>query len=118
MGPIFSCRSLLCRPLPVDVGRCTCIIVKESSPDGFDGGTLYTLYTNVREIAESVYGLDFSLIMIMDLSITCFFGALIRRGRVGKTANLQWLITGGEEEDRNSSLHRMQEALWLVPRTV
>ncbi|KAK4485828.1 hypothetical protein RD792_008475 [Penstemon davidsonii] len=39
-------RSLLCRPLPVDVGRCTCIIVKESSPDGFDGGTLYTLYTN------------------------------------------------------------------------
>ncbi|KAI3455163.1 hypothetical protein Pfo_011826 [Paulownia fortunei] len=39
-------RSLLCRPLPLDVGRCTCIIVKESSPDGFDGGTLYTLYTN------------------------------------------------------------------------
>ncbi|XP_057791509.1 tubby-like protein 8 [Salvia miltiorrhiza] len=39
-------RALLCRPLPVDVGRCTCIIVKESSPDGFDGGTLYTLYTN------------------------------------------------------------------------
>lgn len=39
-------RSLLCRPLPVDVGRCTCIIVKESSPDGFDEGTLYTLYTN------------------------------------------------------------------------
>ncbi|XP_073287085.1 tubby-like protein 8 isoform X1 [Primulina huaijiensis] len=39
-------RSLLCRPLPVDVGRCTCIIVKERSPDGFDGGTLYTLYTN------------------------------------------------------------------------
>ncbi|PIN03837.1 Tub family protein [Handroanthus impetiginosus] len=36
-------RSLLYRPLPVDVGRCTCIIVKESSPDG---GTLYTLYTN------------------------------------------------------------------------
>ncbi|XP_012856843.1 PREDICTED: tubby-like protein 8 [Erythranthe guttata] len=39
-------RALLCRPLPLDVGRCTCIIVKESSPDGFDGGTLYTLYTN------------------------------------------------------------------------
>ncbi|XP_051147899.1 tubby-like protein 8 [Andrographis paniculata] len=39
-------RSLLFRPLPVDVGRCTCIIVKESSPNGFDGGTLYTLYTN------------------------------------------------------------------------
>ncbi|KAK4395481.1 Tubby-like protein 8 [Sesamum angolense] len=39
-------RALLYRPLPVDVGRCTCIIVKEPSPDGFDGGTLYTLYTN------------------------------------------------------------------------
>ncbi|KAG8379583.1 hypothetical protein BUALT_Bualt07G0104000 [Buddleja alternifolia] len=39
-------RSLLFRPLPLDVGRCTCIIVKETSPDGFDGGTLYTLYTN------------------------------------------------------------------------
>ncbi|GFP93157.1 tubby-like protein 8 [Phtheirospermum japonicum] len=39
-------RSLMCRPLPLDVGRCTCIIVKESSPDGFNGGTLYTLYTN------------------------------------------------------------------------
>ncbi|KAL0318992.1 UNVERIFIED_CONTAM: Tubby-like protein 8 [Sesamum angustifolium] len=39
-------RALLYRPLPVDVGRCTCIIVKETSPDGFDGGTLYTLYTN------------------------------------------------------------------------
>ncbi|GER48546.1 tubby protein [Striga asiatica] len=38
-------RSLLCRPLPVDVGRCTCIIVKESSPNGFFCGTLYTLYT-------------------------------------------------------------------------
>ncbi|KAL3631788.1 hypothetical protein CASFOL_024772 [Castilleja foliolosa] len=35
-------RSLMCRPLPLDVGRCTCIIVKESSPHG----TLYTLYTN------------------------------------------------------------------------
>ncbi|KZV44181.1 tubby-like protein 8 [Dorcoceras hygrometricum] len=39
-------RSLLCRPLPVDVGRCTCIIVKERLPDEFDGGALYTLYTN------------------------------------------------------------------------
>ncbi|XP_024969836.1 tubby-like protein 8 [Cynara cardunculus var. scolymus] len=39
-------RSLLCRPLPVDIGRCTCIIVKEKSVDGLNGGTLYTLYTN------------------------------------------------------------------------
>ncbi|RAL50010.1 hypothetical protein DM860_016786 [Cuscuta australis] len=38
-------RSLICRPLPVDIGRCTCVIVKESSPDGFCGGSLYSLYT-------------------------------------------------------------------------
>ncbi|EOY26154.1 hypothetical protein QUC31_011952 [Theobroma cacao] len=39
-------RALLCRPLPLDIGRCTCVIVKESSPEGFAGGTLYSLYTN------------------------------------------------------------------------
>ncbi|CAA2985186.1 Hypothetical predicted protein [Olea europaea subsp. europaea] len=40
-------RSLLYRPLPEDVGRCTRVIVKDSSPEGIDGGTLYTLYTDV-----------------------------------------------------------------------
>lgn len=45
-APVSSWSTLPNRPLPVDVGRCTCIIVKERSPDGFDGGTLYTLYTN------------------------------------------------------------------------
>ncbi|XAR50443.1 hypothetical protein NMG60_11004773 [Bertholletia excelsa] len=39
-------RSLLCRALPVDIGRCTCVIVKEASPEGVDRGTLYSLYTN------------------------------------------------------------------------
>ncbi|XP_028096691.1 tubby-like protein 8 isoform X1 [Camellia sinensis] len=39
-------RSLLCRPLPVDIGRCTCVIVKEALPEGLDGGNLYSLYTN------------------------------------------------------------------------
>ncbi|KAK8584688.1 hypothetical protein V6N13_138640 [Hibiscus sabdariffa] len=39
-------RALLCRPLPLDIGRCTCVIVKETSPDGFHGGTLYSLYTS------------------------------------------------------------------------
>ncbi|XP_042504197.1 tubby-like protein 8 [Macadamia integrifolia] len=39
-------RSLLCRPLPLDVGRCTCVIVKEASPEGLDGGNLYSLLTN------------------------------------------------------------------------
>ncbi|KAL4579788.1 hypothetical protein LXL04_015954 [Taraxacum kok-saghyz] len=31
-------RSLLCRPLSVGIGRCTCIIVKEKSVDGINGG--------------------------------------------------------------------------------
>ncbi|KAK4269467.1 hypothetical protein QN277_022621 [Acacia crassicarpa] len=38
-------KSLICRPLPVDVGRCTCVIVKEASPEGLSGGTLFSLYT-------------------------------------------------------------------------
>ncbi|KAI3890267.1 hypothetical protein MKW92_017444 [Papaver armeniacum] len=40
-------RSLLCRPLPQDIGRCTCVIVKETAPlEGFSGGSFYSLYTN------------------------------------------------------------------------
>ncbi|WCJ40368.1 tubby like protein 8 [Euphorbia peplus] len=39
-------RTLLCRPLPLDIGRCTCIIVKEKSPQGVNGGSIYSLYTN------------------------------------------------------------------------
>ncbi|KAL4554175.1 hypothetical protein LXL04_039712 [Taraxacum kok-saghyz] len=34
------------RPLSVDIGRCTCIIVKEKSVDRINGGNVYTLYTN------------------------------------------------------------------------
>ncbi|WOH09972.1 hypothetical protein DCAR_0729433 [Daucus carota subsp. sativus] len=39
-------RTLLCRPLPVDIGRCTCVIVKEKCLEGLNRGSLYTLYTN------------------------------------------------------------------------
>ncbi|KAK1575088.1 hypothetical protein Q3G72_002480 [Acer saccharum] len=39
-------RALLCRPLPLDIGRCTCVIVKEASPQGLDGAPLFALYTN------------------------------------------------------------------------
>ncbi|PWA56048.1 P-type ATPase, HAD-like domain protein [Artemisia annua] len=39
-------KSLLCRPSPVDIGRCRCAIVKENSLDGLTGQSLYTLYTN------------------------------------------------------------------------
>ncbi|RWR82589.1 tubby-like protein 8 [Cinnamomum micranthum f. kanehirae] len=38
-------RSLLCRPLPLDIGRCTCFIVKEASQE-LKGASLYCLYTN------------------------------------------------------------------------
>lgn len=48
VGVLF--RSLLCRPLPLDIGRCTCVIVKEAPPEGLDGGTIYSLYTNVRSL--------------------------------------------------------------------
>ncbi|KAL2930361.1 Tubby-like protein 8 [Bienertia sinuspersici] len=39
-------RALLCRTLPMDVGKCTCFILKEAAPQGFGGGSLYSLYTN------------------------------------------------------------------------
>ncbi|CAD6247854.1 unnamed protein product [Miscanthus lutarioriparius] len=38
-------RALLCRPLPQDVGRCTCVIVREAA-SGARGVALYSLYTN------------------------------------------------------------------------
>ncbi|KAJ0006706.1 hypothetical protein Pint_30424 [Pistacia integerrima] len=39
-------RALLCRPLPLDIGRCTCVILKEACPRGLKGGPLFSLYTN------------------------------------------------------------------------
>ncbi|CAL9215191.1 unnamed protein product [Arabidopsis halleri] len=39
-------RALLCKTLPLDVGRCTCLIVKEQSPEGLSGGSVYSLYTH------------------------------------------------------------------------
>ncbi|CAH8381213.1 unnamed protein product [Eruca vesicaria subsp. sativa] len=39
-------RSLLCKTLPLDVGRCTCLIVKEQSPEGLRDGSVYSLYTH------------------------------------------------------------------------
>ncbi|KAI4355862.1 hypothetical protein L6164_004593 [Bauhinia variegata] len=38
-------KSLICRPLPIDIGKCTCIIVKEATPEGLSGGTMFSLYT-------------------------------------------------------------------------
>ncbi|CAJ2661480.1 tubby-like protein 8 [Trifolium pratense] len=38
-------KSLICRPLPIDIGRCTCVIVKEPIPQGLSNGTFFSLYT-------------------------------------------------------------------------
>ncbi|KAI4326223.1 hypothetical protein MLD38_031558 [Melastoma candidum] len=38
-------KTLLCRPLPVDIEKCSCVIVKEAA-DGATSGTLFSLYTN------------------------------------------------------------------------
>lgn len=38
-------RSLLCRPIPPDIGRCTCYIVRERA-EGLDHASVYSLYTN------------------------------------------------------------------------
>ncbi|KAJ4758144.1 hypothetical protein LUZ62_068519 [Rhynchospora pubera] len=38
-------RALLCRPLPLDVGRCTCIIAKEPV-EGARGVSVFSLYTD------------------------------------------------------------------------
>ncbi|ESW22819.1 hypothetical protein PHAVU_005G183800 [Phaseolus vulgaris] len=39
-------KYLICRPLPLDVGRCTCFILKEPTPHGISGGNFFSLYTN------------------------------------------------------------------------
>lgn len=58
-------RSLLCKPLPLDIGRCTCIIVKEKVV-GLKGlVSLYSLYTSVsfRHYRPSI----FFLLMLLRL---------------------------------------------------
>lgn len=50
----------------MDVGRCTCVIVKEACPEGLDGGTLYSLYTNVSCLEfELVKHISFGTILIL-----------------------------------------------------
>jgi len=54
-------RSLICRPLPLDVGRCTCLILKEPTPQGLSGGTFFSLYTNVIPLNCSAHNHFFRL---------------------------------------------------------
>ncbi|GAB2220021.1 hypothetical protein Drorol1_Dr00007662 [Drosera rotundifolia] len=42
----LSNRTLLCKQLPVDIGGCSCVIVKEAVPKGLGGGALYCFYTS------------------------------------------------------------------------
>ncbi|KAK9707063.1 hypothetical protein RND81_07G170300 [Saponaria officinalis] len=39
-------RALLCRTLPIDVGKCSCIIQKEAAPHSLGGGSIYSLFTH------------------------------------------------------------------------
>ena len=41
-GDFVFFRSL-CKPLPLEIGRCTCVIVKEKLPKELAGGALYSL---------------------------------------------------------------------------
>ena len=69
-------RYLLCRPLPLDVGRCACYIVREREGSAGDGPIVYSLYTDVLYIyivshilaMNCWYSHDCSLI-----SYGCFF---------------------------------------------
>lgn len=42
-------KSLICRTLPIDIGRCTCVIVKEPTPQGLSrsAANFFSLYTYV-----------------------------------------------------------------------
>jgi len=54
-------KSLICRPLPIDIGRCTCVIVKEPTPQG---PNLFSLYTYV---CISIYSLPFYSILFYSI---------------------------------------------------
>ena len=45
-----KCRALLCRPLPLDVGRCVCYITRER----LDGVNCFALYTDVSFLLNNV----------------------------------------------------------------
>ncbi|CAD6211315.1 unnamed protein product [Miscanthus lutarioriparius] len=50
---LCSCRALLCWSLPQDLGRCTCVIVREAAT-GARGVALYSLYTNAMSEQSEV----------------------------------------------------------------
>lgn len=91
-------RSLLCKPLPLDIGRCTCIIVKEKV-DGLKGlVSLYSLYTSVsfRHYRSSIF------FPASKSNGRCHY--IYRRVKVDKTGNWPWLgIEEGATADRNFS---------------
>lgn len=70
---IWCIRTLLCRPLSLDIGRCTCVIVKEALPQGLRGGALYSLYTNVRTLKNPHKKILLICLLIFHWSDFCVF---------------------------------------------
>ncbi|KAL8117749.1 hypothetical protein AgCh_015582 [Apium graveolens] len=62
-APASSWSTIPNRPLPVDIGRCTCVIVKEKYVEGLHGGSLYTVYTN------------FTVVILCNQPFRCCLGA-------------------------------------------
>nr|GMD68854.1 phospholipase D delta-like [Ipomoea batatas] len=105
-GMIVDDESLLCRPLPVDIGRCTCVIVKETSPDGFNGGTLYSLYTYISK----QYELDFRDRGRPDLKIQ----SSVKNFQLIMELNDEFIIS---QENKNMNLELIEGGWLLYPMT-
>ncbi|GJX00123.1 hypothetical protein Tco_0184036 [Tanacetum coccineum] len=60
-------RSLY-RRLLVDIGRSSCVIVKEISVDGLKGASLYTLYTNVFDAVTLFHGAEAEIVCRVELA--------------------------------------------------
>ncbi|GKB37153.1 hypothetical protein Tco_0882095 [Tanacetum coccineum] len=58
----------LCRRLPVDIERSSCVIVKEISVDGLKGASLYTLYTNVFDAVTLFHGAEAETVCRVELA--------------------------------------------------
>jgi hypothetical protein len=83
-------RSLICRPLPIDIGRCTCVIVKEPMPQGLSNGTFFSLYTYVCIV---LYVLLYPYILIHYHSFTYYYYYYCRKVRDDRIGNWLWPTT-------------------------
>ncbi|GKE61254.1 hypothetical protein Tco_1511621, partial [Tanacetum coccineum] len=58
----------LCRRLPMDIGRSSCVTVKEILVDGLKGASLYTLYTNVFDAMTLFQGAEAETVCRVELA--------------------------------------------------